>query len=123
MIVFCSVYGILFTFLIVFTCTPVAGFFHVYDVTWRATNVVHCYNEGAIIVACAVISTLQDLIICMLPIFLIWNLKITQRQRLALCGIFGVGLITCICGIMRTYYAIYIYYCKINTALSLLFSY
>ncbi|KAI8932895.1 hypothetical protein NX059_010372 [Plenodomus lindquistii] len=46
----------------------------------------------------------------MLPIFLIWNLKITRRQRFALCGIFGLGLVTTICGILRTYYAAYVYY-------------
>lgn len=109
-IVFCSVYGILFSLLIVFTCTPVVGFFHIYDPIWRARNTVDCHNEGAIIVACAAISTVQDLVICMLPIFLIWNLKITKRQRLALCGIFGIGVVTSICGIMRTYYATYVYY-------------
>ncbi|KAF2849169.1 hypothetical protein T440DRAFT_519420 [Plenodomus tracheiphilus IPT5] len=109
-IIFCSVYGILFCFLIIFTCTPVVGFFHVYDTVWRASNALSCHDEGAIIVACAAISTIQDLVICMLPIFLIWNLKITQRQRFALCGIFGMGLITTICGILRTYYATYVYY-------------
>lgn len=110
---FCVLYGIVFTFLIIFICSPVVGFFHIYDPVWRAVNEVHCHNEGAIIVACAAISTIQDLIICMLPIFLIWNLKITRRQRFALCGIFGMGLITSVCGILRTYYAAYVYYCKI----------
>ncbi|KAH9870066.1 hypothetical protein J1614_006988, partial [Plenodomus biglobosus] len=109
-IIFCSVYGILFSLLIIFTCTPVVGFFHIYDVAWRATNTLHCFNEGAMIVACAAISTIQDLVISMLPIFLIWNLKITRRQRFALCGIFGLGLITTVCGILRTYYATYVYY-------------
>lgn len=111
-IILCALYGILFTLLIIFTCSPVVGYFHVFDIPWRFTNELHCFNEGAIIVACAAISTVQDLVICMLPIFLIWNLRITRQQRFALCGIFGMGIITCICGILRTYYATYVYYCK-----------
>jgi hypothetical protein len=73
---------------------------------------VTCRNEGALIVACAAISLVQDLIICMLPVLLIWNLQISKRQKIGLFAIFGVGLITCICGILRTYYATKLYYCK-----------
>lgn len=107
---FCIGYGILFTFLIIFTCTPVVGFFHIFDVAWLIKNPVHCRDEGAIIVACAVISSVQDLIICVLPMALVWQLQISSRQKIALCGIFGMGMVTCVCGIMRTYYATYVYY-------------
>jgi hypothetical protein len=48
----------------------------------------------------------------MLPVLLIWNLKISKRQKTGLCAIFGVGLITCICGILRTFYATKLYFCK-----------
>ena len=110
--VFSIVYGIIFFFLILFTCTPVKGFFHYVDIAWRLQNKLTCRNEGALVVACAAISSVQDLIICMLPVLLIWNLKISKRQKFGLCGIFGIGLITCVCGILRTYYATYLYYCK-----------
>jgi hypothetical protein len=109
-IIFCVGYGLLFFFLILFTCSPVVGYFHLFDLMWRMQNEVHCNNEGAIIVACAAISSVQDLVICMLPIFLIWNLQIPRRQKAALCAIFGMGLVTCVCGILRTYYATYVYY-------------
>ncbi|RYN53376.1 hypothetical protein AA0114_g4435 [Alternaria tenuissima] len=109
-IVFCIVYGIVFTFAIVFTCTPVVGFFRLFDIAWRLQNELTCRNEGALIVACAAISSVQDFIICMLPILLIWNLKIGKRQKMGLCAIFGLGMITCICGILRTFYATKLYY-------------
>lgn len=112
MIVFCIVYGIVFTIAIVFTCTPVIGFFRLFDISWRLQNELTCRNEGALIVACAVISLFQDFVICLLPVLLIWNLQISKRQKIGLCAIFGVGLITCICGIMRTFYAAKLYYCK-----------
>jgi hypothetical protein len=107
--VFCIIYGILFIFLIIFTCTPLNGFFHYANIGWRLENKLTCRDKGAIIVACAIISTVRDFIICML----IWNLKISKRQKFGLCGIFGIGLITCVCGILRTYYATYFYYCKL----------
>lgn len=111
-IAICIVYGILFASLIAFACSPVAGTFHVSDVSWRRKHELKCLNEGAIIVSCAIISTLQDLVICLLPIFLVWNMHMPKRQKLALCGIFGLGLFTCVCGVIRTYYATYVYNCK-----------
>jgi hypothetical protein len=91
------------------------GFFRLFDIAWRLQNELTCRNEGALIVACAAISSVQDFIICMLPILLIWNLKIGKRQKMGLCAIFGLGMITCICGILRTFYATKLYYCKIVT--------
>jgi hypothetical protein len=80
-------------FLIVFTCSPAIGFYHIFDIAWRFQNELQCRDEGAIIVAVAATSTVQDLVICLLPVFLIWNLQIPRRQKLALCGIFGMGLV------------------------------
>jgi hypothetical protein len=114
MIAFCVVPSIIFAFLIIFTCSPVEGFFRFFDMSWRLKNELKCGNEGAIIVACAIVGTMQDFIVCLLPIALVWNLKMSTRQKAALCGIFGVGMITCVCGILRTYYATYVYYCESN---------
>jgi len=108
----CVIYGLIYTFLLIFTCNPVIGNFRLFDIAWRLKNELTCLNEGAIIVSCAIISTIQDLVICLLPIFLVWNLKMPKRQKAALCGIFALGLVTCVCGIMRTYYATYVYNCK-----------
>jgi hypothetical protein len=91
-IFFCATYAITFIFLIAFTCSPAIGFYRIFDISWRFQNELTCHDEGAIIVAVAAISTVQDLVICLLPVFLIWNLQIARRQKLALCGIFGMGL-------------------------------
>ncbi|KAF1996320.1 hypothetical protein P154DRAFT_498638 [Amniculicola lignicola CBS 123094] len=109
-IVFVIVYCITFIFTIVFSCVPVEGYWHMFDLAWRLKHELKCHNEGAEIVSVVVISTLQDFVICALPIVLVWNLQIPRRQKAALIGIFGLGLLTCVCGIMRTYYAIYVYY-------------
>jgi hypothetical protein len=92
-IIFCVLYSITFILLIANTCTPAQGFFHIFDVAWKSQNELTCRDEGAIIVAVAAISTVQDFIICLLPVFLIWNLQIPKTQKFALCGIFGLGLV------------------------------
>jgi|TARA_R110002003_G_scaffold2062_4_gene23944 hypothetical protein len=92
-IVFCILYGILFILLIIFTYSPIVGFFRLFDVAWRLQHELHYLDEGAIVVACAIVSTVQDLVICLLPIFLVWNLRMGKRQKAGLCGIFAIGLV------------------------------
>lgn len=87
------IYYVVFTFIILFTCTPVEGFWHLYDIAWRTQNELHCRDEGIVIVTIVVISTLQDFIICALPVILVWNLQIPKRQKLALMALFGMGVL------------------------------
>lgn len=91
-VAFCILYGVTFIFLIAFTCHPANGFFHIFDLTWRLQHELKCRNEGAVIVAAAAVSTVQDFIIALLPIFLIRKLQLPKTQKFALCGIFGLSL-------------------------------
>ncbi|XP_014556395.1 hypothetical protein COCVIDRAFT_99992 [Bipolaris victoriae FI3] len=93
----CILYFFTFIILIFFTCSVAVG---------RKD----CAEEGPFIVSVTAVSTVQDLVICLLPAILIYKLQMPKRQKLAVCGIFGLGLVTTICGIMRLYYAIYLYY-------------
>lgn len=86
-------YSVIFTFIIIFSYTPVEGYWHLFDTSWRLSNKLKSLNEGALIVSVTVIGTLQDLFICALPIILVWNLQVPGRQKAALMGIFGVGLL------------------------------
>lgn len=96
-ITICVLYFITFAIVTFFTCS----------VSGKTTN---CAEAGPALVAVTSISTAQDLIICLLPAFLIYNLQMPKRQKIALGCIFGLGLVTTFCGIMRVYYATYIYY-------------
>jgi hypothetical protein len=92
-IAFVIIYFISFTLAIVFTCTPVEGYWRMFDIMWRLQNEMTCRNEGAMIVGVVVVSTVQDFVICALPIFLVWNLQIPKRQKAALIAIFAMGLL------------------------------
>ncbi|EMD94519.1 hypothetical protein COCC4DRAFT_204357 [Bipolaris maydis ATCC 48331] len=96
-IVACILYFVSFIILIFFACSVAVG---------RKD----CAEEGPLIVSVTTVSTVQDLVICLLPTFLIRNLQMPKTQKLAVCGIFGLGLVTTICGIMRLYYSVYLYY-------------
>ncbi|KAF2741723.1 hypothetical protein M011DRAFT_318559 [Sporormia fimetaria CBS 119925] len=105
-----ALHGIAFSFVIMFSYSPIEGFWRIYDVAWRAENRMTSLDEGAIIIAVTVLGTIHDIIVCALPIILVWNLRINRRQKTGLTIIFGAGVLCCICGAMRTYYAIYVYH-------------
>jgi hypothetical protein len=92
-IAFVIAYFFAFSVSIIFSCSPVEGYWRYFDISWRLTHELKCHDEGAQIVAVVVVSTLQDFFLCALPMVLIWNLQISRRQKAALCGIFGLGLL------------------------------
>lgn len=91
-IVFVVCSATIFTFVIIFSYSPVEGYWHLHDPSWMLHNTLSSLDEAAAIVAVTVIGTFQDLLICALPIILVWNLQIERRQKAALIGIFGLGL-------------------------------
>ena len=86
-------YCITFTFVFLFSCRPVEGYWRFFDFSFRLKNDVKCFNEGATVVSAVVVSTIQDFFICTLPILLVWNLQIGHKQRAGLMAIFGIGLL------------------------------
>ncbi|KAK2868033.1 hypothetical protein FQN49_003229 [Arthroderma sp. PD_2] len=51
----------------------------------------------------AVTNLVVDLSIYLLPIPVLWHLQMTMSKRLALCGIFALGLIVCVFSALRIY--------------------
>lgn len=105
-----ALHGVIFSLVIIFSYSPIEGFWHLFDIPWRLRNHLTSLDEGAIIVAVTVMGTIHDIIVCALPIILVWNLRMPRRQKVGLVFIFGAGVLCCLCGVMRTYYAIYVYY-------------
>ena len=96
-------------------CRPFHAYWMQVDPFWLASNQgkYSCIDEAAFILAAAVISMVQDFMVCLLPMVLFLRLNINLRQKLALVVIFGVGIVLCVCGvlrfvkILRTYYSTY----------------
>lgn len=80
--------GVLFFFFMVFECHPVDYFWNRFSMSGKCldTNIVigivYVYSVGA---------ALSDLAIGILPVFLIWGLRMNTRSKIAVAGILGIG--------------------------------
>ncbi|KAF3480941.1 uncharacterized protein GIQ15_06288 [Arthroderma uncinatum] len=62
-----------------------------------------CGDSKKAYLGVAVTNLVVDVSIYLLPIPVLWNLQMTKSKRLALCGIFALGLIVCIFSALRIY--------------------
>lgn len=88
-----AAYTLAFCIAIPLECTPASAYWNKANPLWAATHKYHCINEGAKQVSAGALSALQDLIACVLPMALFWDMRISKRSKLALCLVFGVGLL------------------------------
>ncbi|KAH7371401.1 hypothetical protein BKA66DRAFT_469728 [Pyrenochaeta sp. MPI-SDFR-AT-0127] len=109
-IIFVAGYGISFIMVLIFTCSPVEAYWYRFTTSWLRTNKYKCHDEIATLIAIISISTLQDFIACLLPMFVVRKLRLPVRQKLALAAVFLVGLATCAIGALRVHYAHKVYY-------------
>ncbi|KAH8682956.1 hypothetical protein BGZ60DRAFT_467347 [Tricladium varicosporioides] len=80
----------------VFQCVPVAG---VWDTTTYPN--ARCIDNVAFSYSAAALSVLTDIWTLILPIPTVWGLQILLRKKLVLVGMFSLGMIACIAGIIR----------------------
>jgi hypothetical protein len=80
--------GLIFLFFTVFQCDPVSFFWNRSPVTGTCIStdllidIAYLYSVGAAV---------TDLTIGLLPVALIWNLRMNQRTKTAIVGILGIG--------------------------------
>ncbi|OJD32256.1 uncharacterized protein BKCO1_3900041 [Diplodia corticola] len=100
---FIACYTLAFALALPFECTPIAAYWLKADPRWTAAHPDYrCVDEGAKQVIAAALSALQDLTACVLPMALFWDLRISPRSKLALSFVFGLGIFTCACALLRT---------------------
>ncbi|KAF6235475.1 hypothetical protein HO173_006158 [Letharia columbiana] len=81
-------------------CIPVDG-------AWDAKRqkTARCFTQGQVqrvLISQAIISIISDFILAGFPIIIIRNARIHFRQKILLCSLMGVGLLTAACCIVRT---------------------
>lgn len=97
-------YSVAFMIVPIFMCRPISAFWDQVDVSKVAPGYKYtCINEGMDVVAHGIVSTVQDLVVAILPTLLCWNLQIPRRQKIALYVIFALGYTSVAIGTMRTY--------------------
>ncbi|KAK8177679.1 hypothetical protein IWX90DRAFT_377440, partial [Phyllosticta citrichinensis] len=109
-IAFVIAYMVTFTITLCIGCRPLEAFWRQLDPRWRARYKFECFDEAADILAASAVSLLQDIIACVLPLLIMWQLSIPKRQKIALTGVFGLGIFLCLVGAIRIYYIYKLYY-------------
>lgn len=52
----------------------------------------------------SIITIFLDFALLLLPLPIVWKLQLSLKQRIAVCGLFFLGFIVCIAGIIQAYY-------------------
>lgn len=60
-----------------------------------------CLAPGPSFTGYAVVTIVADIVVAVLPVPVLWKLEIRLSKKLGLIGIFGLGIFTTVCGIMR----------------------
>lgn len=79
-----TVYTIVYEFLIIFQCTPVAKF-------WKPTMDGSCIGRMIPMMTLSVANALIDIVILLIPLKVVIPLKISTRQKVSLILLFGTG--------------------------------
>jgi hypothetical protein len=90
------IYWIIFIVLIFTRTHPLYADWMLGDPFWEAEHpgvIDYQLSEGAILTASAIISSIQDFMVCFMPMTIFWNMTIPKRQRIALGAIFAVGFL------------------------------
>jgi hypothetical protein len=128
-----ALYGPATILALIFTCDPVEAYWYRFTTSWLRTHKYKCVDEVSYLVAVITISTAQDFLACILPMFVVYKLRLPFRQKIGLACVFLLGLAyvllytpslllqpsspisVCATGALRIHYAhSLLYYTKIN---------
>ncbi|OLN96227.1 hypothetical protein CCHL11_04472 [Colletotrichum chlorophyti] len=93
-LVFLLGHGVIFLFIIMFECTPIAG-------VWDRNLDRKCVNVNAVAMASAVLSIVEDVVILAMPIQQLSQLKLSRKKKLAVGFMLSLGSFACIASIVR----------------------
>ncbi|KAK2009677.1 hypothetical protein LZ32DRAFT_661043 [Colletotrichum eremochloae] len=93
-IAFLICHGLVFFFIIMFQCTPIAGI-------WNHTIRQHCVDITAVALASAILSIIEDLVILAMPIQQLRNLQLKFKKKLAVGFMLSLGSLACLTSIVR----------------------
>ncbi|KAF7550135.1 hypothetical protein G7Z17_g5908 [Cylindrodendrum hubeiense] len=68
---------------------------------WDPTAVGTCGDQIAGYTAVSIVNVIVDVAMCLLPLPVIWGLQVKKPYKMALFGIFGIGIVSVIFAIVR----------------------
>ncbi|KAH7391517.1 integral membrane protein [Cadophora sp. MPI-SDFR-AT-0126] len=94
-----TIQGSVFCLTVIFQCRPIHDY-------WKVTKdpQPNCISQPATLLVAGIINTFTDLATVLLPIRTVITLQLPRRQMIVVILLFGFGFISCIAGVVRTYY-------------------
>jgi hypothetical protein len=77
-------YWVCFTLVAIFQCTPV-------HYTWDKNVSGKCIDAYALLMAASVLNIINDIVIVIMPIPVVWCLRVSRQQKMGLTGLFLLG--------------------------------
>ncbi|KAL2277185.1 hypothetical protein FJTKL_00189 [Diaporthe vaccinii] len=90
----CICYGIASVFATIFFCVPVSGF-------WSPSPTDKCISRQGLWLTHSAINIVTDVIIFLIPVPTVLRLNMNMRQKIAVIGVFCVGIIVCLITMLR----------------------
>ena len=97
--VFSAATGLMLVFATIFQCSPIRAMW-----TWPPVQGARCINEGRWTFVCGIINTIADIFVVVLPIPIIYKLRLPLRKRIGAIVLVSLGFLVCIVGIVRAYF-------------------
>jgi steroid 5-alpha reductase family enzyme len=83
-----TAYTLAIFFALIFACHPIQRNWDPIPQSW---NMDYCIDRAGLYLATAITNTTSDIILILIPIQIIWRLRLPVRQKLGIAAIFGVG--------------------------------
>ncbi|KAK7698299.1 hypothetical protein SLS64_012664 [Diaporthe eres] len=90
----CICYGIASVFATIFFCVPVSGF-------WNPSPTDKCISKQGLWLTHSAINIVTDVIIFLIPVPTVLKLNMNMRQKIAVIGVFCIGIIVCLITMLR----------------------
>ena len=90
LIAFIVAVSIAFITVTIFQCKPISAF---WDKTLLKNPANHCFKAKAFWFSYSVINIVSDVLILLLPISEVIKLQLPRREKVALCGVFSLGIL------------------------------
>lgn len=106
-IAFTIAYTFTFCVVLLANCTPTSAYWMAFDFKYALTQDYQCMDTSVINAMAGVCAAISDVYSVALPCFLTWQLNsVPKAQKIALFGIFSLGLVVVAASGVRTYWLI-----------------
>jgi hypothetical protein len=96
--VFSAAVGLTLIVVTIFQCSPIRAMW-----TYPAIK-SKCVNEGIMTFICGIINTIADIAVVVLPIPLIYKLRLPLKCRVSAMFLVSLGFLVCVVGAVRSYF-------------------